>query len=81
MDFGRHTNAEILNLIASGQVSYGDTVYSTDWNEILVYNGTVFASQCSCHEIGSYPPCGTGNCASIVEAYVSFDEDYEPPGF
>lgn len=88
MHFGNKTNIEIAALIASGQVSYNDEVFSTDWSETLRYDGVVFKSICSCQYIGHYPPCSgatNGNpdpnqCLPVTEAYASFDEDFEPPG-
>lgn len=86
MDFGQKTNIEIQALIASGQVSYNDTVYSKDWNEILKYDGVVFKSICSCLYIGQYPACDNNpplhlnTCLPVIEAYASFDSLYQPPG-
>lgn len=80
MHFGNKTNIEIAALIASGQVSYNDEVYSTDWREILRYDGVVFKSICSCQYIGSYPECGNNDCSSVIEAYASYDIEFEPPG-
>lgn len=79
MHFGNLNNAQILMLIDSGQVSYGDTVFSTDFNELFTYNGTLFKSKCGCFELGTKPSCDNpGNCDDIVEAYATFDDTFEP---
>jgi hypothetical protein len=83
MHHGNHTNPEIEQLIASGTVSYWDTVYSTTWDQTLRFNGVVFMSICSCSYVGHYAPCGqeesnqTG-CDMVEETVGSFDPDFEP---
>lgn len=83
MNHGNHTNLEIQQLISKAFVSIGDTVYSTDWKEILKYNGVVFMSICSCSYVGQYGPCGieesnqTG-CNMVIESVGSFDPLFEP---
>lgn len=74
MHHGNKTNQEILALIASGILSVGDTVFSTNWNETLTYNGTVFQSNCSSRYIGTYPICGDTRCPPVTEAIGSFTD-------
>lgn len=85
MHFGNKNNDEIANLISSAVVTVGDTVYSTSWNETLRFNGVVFASICSCKEIGSKPFCPNSqpgdvpaDCFNIEIAYATYDIGFEP---
>lgn len=70
---GNKNNNEIKILIDSGKVSYGDTVYSTDWKETLKYNGIVFESICSCNYIGTKPYCEPmPPCEAVKQVVGSF---------
>lgn len=70
----RYTNAEILHLIASGRVSYLMRVFSTDYSEVMYFNGTVFVGECTCKQLGSYPvkDCNhsiDSHCKMVKEAW------------
>jgi len=83
MNHGNHTNIEINQLIMDGKVSFGDTVFSTDWQEILSYDGVVFKSICSCRYVGAYPTCiinenPIGICPSPLAIYGSFQDEPHP---
>ncbi len=57
MEYGKQTNTALINLIASGKVSFGDTAFSINNNTIVKYNGTYWQSLCNCYAIGTVPEC------------------------
>lgn len=74
MHHGNLTNIQILELIASGMVAFGDTVFSSTWGETLIFNGVVFKSACTCEYVGNYPQCEFNDCPPVLELIGSFQE-------